>query len=391
MKLLYIGDSPTATTGFATITTNVCRELTKRGWDIHILGINYRGDPHDQPWPIYNAGAFGDQIGRNRINELCHKLQPDAVLMNNDWWIVGPLCKVRPSIPFIAYMPVDGCNVDRTKMEWLSNITLAIWYTKFARDEAEKKGFTGRSEIIPHGVDRSFFKPMPQAEARDRMGFLSQGLKDAFIVGNVNRNTPRKRIDLTIAYFCEWVRRFNRQDAYLYLHMFNKDKEHNGIDFGKLANWCGLHGRIITPDDEGFDTFNGFPIQSMPAVYNALDVQVTTTQGEGWGLPTMEGMACGTRQIVPAWSALGEWPDDPSCVKVPCTNLSVNLEGVVGGIADKEQFIEALEAAYQRKIPAPDPSRLDQYNWDTIGTRFHTALRRAIATFVAPELQKESA
>src|SRR4030095_6152956 len=80
----------------------------------------------------------------------------------------------------------------------------------------------------------------------------------------------------------------------------------------------------------------------LPLIYSALDVQVTTTLGEGWGLTTMEGMACGTPQIVPDWAALGEWATP--ALKVPCS-LQLAHPGIntVGALPDKEAFMKALD------------------------------------------------
>jgi glycosyltransferase involved in cell wall biosynthesis len=45
----------------------------------------------------------------------------------------------------------------------------------------------------------------------------------------------------------------------------------------------------------------------MPLVYAALDLQVTSAWGEGFGLTTLEGMACGVPQIAPRHTALADW------------------------------------------------------------------------------------
>lgn len=77
-------------------------------------------------------------------------------------------------------------------------------------------------------------------------------------------------------------------------------------------------------------------------IYSALDVQVTTTVGEGWGLTTMEGMACGVPQIVPDWAALGEWADP--ALKIPCgTQLAHPGINTLGALPDKEAFLQALD------------------------------------------------
>lgn len=66
-------------------------------------------------------------------------------------------------------------------------------------------------------------------------------------------------------------------------------------------------------------------------------------------------MATKVPQILPDWSALGEWcryEDGTSAVEfVPCTSIDVNTGGIntIGGVPDKNLFIDALEKLYQDK------------------------------------------
>ncbi len=120
------------------------------------------------------------------------------------------------------------------------------------------------------------------------------------------------------------------------------------------------------------------PQEELSLIYSALDVQMSTTQGEGWGLTTMEGMACGVPQIVPDWAALGEWTGD-GVWKIPCTSTSVTVDliNVIGGIADQEEMIEALDSLY-----LDEPKRFTlgkaglervlqpEFQWKTIAKRF---------------------
>lgn len=85
----------------------------------------------------------------------------------------------------------------------------------------------------------------------------------------------------------------------------------------------------------------------MRDTYNCFDVQVSTTQGEGFGLTTLEGMACGVPQIVPDWAALGDWGKRGAWM-VPCTTTVVGSPyvNVIGGVPDEKMFITALQKLY---------------------------------------------
>ena len=116
--------------------------------------------------------------------------------------------------------------------------------------------------------------------------------------------------------------------------------------------------------------------------YCAFNIGVNTAQGEGWGLTTMEGMACGIPHVVPDCAALGEWPGD-AVVKVPCREIAVtpNKINVIGAIPDRGAFIAALDALYREaKLRAELTKkglalvRNDAFRWPTIGAQYAVAL-----------------
>ena len=372
-KVLWIGDASVAT-GFAKITHNVCDRLQEKGWDISILGLNYFGDPHKYSYPIY-ATSLGRtnghyDFGLSRVAELVTKIRPDLVVILNDTWNIQEYLKHIGDVSTIATMPVDGKNCQGTKLNGLLG---SIFWTNFGKEEACKSGFVGQSTVIPLGIDLEVFIP------RDKKESLQQTkkplwLKDSFIVGNINRNQPRKRLDLSIAYFAKWIRDYDIRDAYLYLHLAPTGDF--GYDIQQLVKYYGISNRLIFVEPE---LINGIIEHDMSWTYGCFDIQLTTTQGEGWGFTQMEGMACGVPQIVPDWSALAEWTKDAS-IKIPCTSTisTANYINMIGGIADKDLFIQALNLLYKSKAFRDTYSEKglklvkdDSFTWDSVANKYH--------------------
>src|SRR5678816_1580382 len=240
------------------------------------------------------------------------------------------------------------------------------------RDRARQGGYQGLAAVVGLGVDLHIYKPMPRLEARKLLG-LPERLYDVFIVGSVNRNQPRKRLDLTISYFAQWIRQYGIDDAYLFLHVAPTADQ--GFDCQQLARYYGIANRLIIAEPE---VYQGVGEDMLRATYAAFDIQLTTTQGEGWGLTTMEGMACGVPQIVPDWSALGEWPGD-SVMKVPCTEIAVtpNYINTIGGIADRDATMSMLHDLYssaeQRmrcRVAGLELVARPQFRWESVSLRF---------------------
>lgn len=376
-RLLWVGDA-VVPTGFATVTHSILKYLS-RDWDVMVSGINYDGSAHTYPYQILPANRGGDMWGIKHFTSLCAEVVPDVVVINNDWWNVAQFARVQPAkLPVIGYMPVDGGNLDRTDMAALEKLSAAVWYTDFGLNEARKAGFRGANHIIPHGIDTTAFTPINKSHARHSLGLNIP--PNAFVVGNLNRNQPRKRLDLTIQIFADWVQQHRIQNAWLLMHCAQHDC---GWNLRRVAAFYGVeHCLLLTG---GADMRHMQDVSTLQAVYNSLDVQISTTLGEGWGLTTMEGMACGIPQIVPEYAALAEWAEP--ALKVPCSRVLMHPEtNTVGALVDGKIFVKALHSLYQDSNARQQLSvrgcahvRQPRFHWHHVAKQFHNILKQALA------------
>ncbi len=377
-RLLWIGDA-VASTGFSRITHGVC-DVLKDKWEVHVLGINYHGDPHEYPYPIWPARglARADLFGVTRTAPLTTRLKPEVIIVLNDPWNVPAYMKKAGNCPVIASMAVDGLNCRGQEINGLMH---AIFWTEFGASEAARGGYKGDSTVIPLGVDIETFTPGDRVESRAALRLPPRIQRDAFIVGNINRNQPRKRLDLTIQYFATWIRKQGIEDAYLYLHVAPTGEE--AYDLNNLAKFYGVASRLIMASPE---IGVGVDEEYMVHTYRAFDVQMTTTQGEGFGLTTLEGMACGIPQIVPDWAALGEICRDHALL-VPCSSTATTQHKInaIGGIGDMMQTIECLDRLYRTPGEREELSRAGIllagkacYRWPDIGRRYLEVIETAL-------------
>ncbi|WP_395748067.1 glycosyltransferase family 4 protein [Prosthecobacter sp.] len=371
-RLLWIGDA-LVPTGFATVTHSILEHL-QGDWDVTVSGVNYDGAAHELPYDVMPACQGGDMWGMNRFQHLCAEFDPAAVVINNDWWNVARFAKLAPAgLRMVGYMPVDGGNLDPAAMAELNKLHAAVWYTNFGYREACAAGFTGQRQVIPHGIDTRMFEPGDRLAARRALGLKVPA--DAFIVGNVNRNQPRKRLDLTIQIFAAWIKQHRIGNAYLLLHCAQKD---TGWDLRRVAACYGVADRLILTGPEDIREMQD--AERLKSVYHALDIQMTTTLGEGWGLTTMEGMACGVPQIVPDSSALGEWA--VPAVKVPCSRTLIHPEiNTLGALVDEAPFVTSLQGLYQsyaaRSLLAAqglEHVRGAAFRWENVARQFQALL-----------------
>jgi D-inositol-3-phosphate glycosyltransferase len=387
--LLWVGDAVVAS-GFARATHHILNRL-KDEYDVKVLGINYHGDPHEYPYDIFptvHYGAPSDMFGMKRLPSLAKQVNADVIVLQNDPWhipgYVEGLKKESISSALVGAIAIDGKNCQGALN--LNDLTMSVFWTDFALNEARDGGYQNPATVIPLGVDLEIYHPMDKELLRKR--FMPKLPAGSFIVGNANRNQPRKRLDLTIRYFCRWVKEFDVENAFLYLHVAPTGDR--GYDCGQLFDYYrrtlkhhGLEKRLFLAEPEmGY----GVNEKTLAATYSLWDVQVSTTQGEGWGLTTLEGMACGVPQICPDWAALGEWAK-PAVILVPCSSTAVtpNNINVVGGIADEDRFLNALNHVYS--VPdlqgdmiskGLDLANQPQYRWSNIGERWAEVISMAL-------------
>jgi D-inositol-3-phosphate glycosyltransferase len=395
-RLLWVGDAA-CPSGFATATHGILETL-RQTYDVTVLGINYNGDPYDYPYDIYAASGMGDSFGVGRLIWMCDRFKPDVIVLQNDGWnIPFYVAKLKrrdaagqyefpehASIPIVACVAVDGKNFNG---EWLKGIALAIFWTQFALNEAREGGYTGPAVVIPLGVDLETFKSLDKAETRAKSSINVIGEK-VFIVGNVNRNQPRKRWDLTVKCFADWITKHNVNDAWLYLH--SAPTGDMSIDVMALARYYNVLDRTVLVQPP---PFYGISDEEMCMTYNCFDVLLSTTQGEGMGLPAMEAMACEVPCLLPDWAAYGDWARDAAML-VPCssTNIGFPYKNVLGGVVNEEALVSALDSLYRdhalrMHVASKGAQRVreDRFRWATIGARY----AEVIAPLLAHEATEE--
>ena len=312
IRLIYYGDAPPCATGFATVSKNILTGLHQTGkFDIRVLGINYWGDPHQYPFPIWPVGTNPDRdpYGRKKVCQMIASWDFDMLFFLQDSFILTFIPELLNHLKnqgrkfvSMSYFPIDGVP----KKEWIDAVTavdVPVTYTQFGYDECVKvvPGCKDKLEIIPHGVNPAHFHHIPDEQIRPFRTQYFGPQAEHFIYMNLNRNQQRKDIPKSMLAF----QQIHKEDpkTLLYLHMAMQDQ---GWNLPEVSKAMGLDpaGDIIFP--QGFGPNQGFPIESVNAIYNATDCVVSTTLGEGWGLSWVEAMATKTPVIMPNNTAMAE-------------------------------------------------------------------------------------
>lgn len=381
LKLLYYGDAPNVATGFGSVSRNILTGLHATGkYDITVLGVNHHGNPHPFPFPIWPIGIGGnDPYGRQRSADMMVSptMEYDVLFMLQDSFILQYMRDVLPKLKTmtnknfasVAYFPIDGVP----KVEWVEAMSLfdkCVTYTNFGKMESVLAfpDISDKLSVIPHGANSTDFFPMKDEEIVKFKKEYFGPYADKYVVTNLNRNQQRKDIPRTIAAFKLFKKK--RPNSVLYLHMAAVDQ---GWNLPEVIKAYGLKiGQDVLLPGGDFGPNQGYPLEVVNKIYNASDVIVSSTVGEGWGLSTTESMATKTPIIFPRNTSLEEivgkdeergflvnCGTDPSMFTIlPSDNEVIRPLVDVEHMAEKMLFVHDNKKEVAKKVEAA-------YNWVT--------------------------
>jgi len=377
-RILWISDLVTPT-GFSRVAHSIINNLSEQ-FEVFGLGINYYGDPHPYKIQIFPAPTQGQVYGFNRLPGVIDLVKPKIIFLLNDAWVIDSYLKVIKDIfkehpeqtpKIVVYFPADAEDHDP---DWYQNfdvVETAVVYSEFGRQVASKAAPQYKFKIIPHGIEKTQFYQLFESSkpAKEKLFANAPKLLDSFIFLNANRNQPRKRIDITIQAFKIFVDKGKPDNVKLYLHMGVVDARH--IDVLKMARRYAIEDRLVLSNlSSGVQRVDE---EKLNLIYNACDVGLNTSLGEGWGLTSMEHAITGAPQIVPDSSTCGNLYRDIGLV-VPC-KYTQTLDEIMttGRVVTPEDVAQKMDLIYQNKELYTELSKKSiekfsspEYSWKNI-------------------------
>jgi D-inositol-3-phosphate glycosyltransferase len=309
-----------ARTGYGTVSKNIVKELKKHfGSDLQldIVAVNYHGEPYYEDENTYIVPAksndvSNDDFGRFFLLKMLKESSYDGLFICNDLGIVIPFIEVMEHIKkeklennlknfkSIFYFPVDS-KLPAALFRNLEFFDLLVTYTEFGRKEVlrHRPELRSKIKVIPHGNSPKDFYPLFDDEIIKFRNEYFEENASKFIITNVNRNQPRKDIPNTIFGFIEAKQNWDSSlpEPFLYLHMHPNDPM--GWDLrGIMMQTDLIEGKDYKLLPQKYMDFMA-ETEVLNKIYNASDVYLSTTLGEGWGLTFTEAAGCCIPVIAP--------------------------------------------------------------------------------------------
>jgi glycosyltransferase involved in cell wall biosynthesis len=313
IKVLVLSDHPLSPSGVGTQTNYMVTSLLDTGkFSFICLGgavkhHNYnpvRTEQYGDDLVIYPVDGYGTQ---EMIRSLMRTERPDIMWIMTDprfWgWLWDIEDEIRTNIPIVYYHVWDNYPYPKFNESYYKSNDHIACISKLTYDIVQNVAPDVPSTYIPHAVEPGIFGKQSEDKI---MQFKKQYFpqvcnwdkEEKFIFFWNNRNARRKMSGSVLYWFKEFLDEVGHDKASLVMHTDPKDP--HGQDLEAIAHQLDmLDGQVV------FSTAKQ-PSTILAMLYNVADCTINISDAEGFGLATLESLACGTPIIVNMTGGLQE-------------------------------------------------------------------------------------
>ena len=383
-KPLRIGiysNGPDTPTGYGVQTAQLARRLQRDGHEVHIFA-NHGQIAGVREWEgcaVWPQGVV--QYGLDVVNDQAEMANVEAIITLYDTWVLNNAWGDDKRV--ISWAPIDHYPAPPEVSAWCrKHETIAM--SEYGAKTLKESGIDVVA-TIPHAIEDVFCPG--ESTARERMKVP----EDAFLIGinsaNIGITPPRKNWGGNLEAVARVMRR--HEDAYLYLH--TDLARPGGLPLPVLISALGIPRDRIVVVPPTLYRGSLVDMAELATIYRSMDVLLASTKGEGFGVPVIESMGCGTPSIVSDFSASPELVGDVGW-KVPGQLDWDHNQGAWFTTPFTSLIVEALEEAYAERGTekaqerrAANIERAERYRADHV---YETHWRPFIASLAEPPKRK---
>ena len=393
-KILVLADHPFSPSGVGTQTRYVIERLLKTG---RYRLVCFGGAVSHKDYTPIKTEEYGDDLiihpvdgygTQEMIRSVIRRERPDLLWFMTDprffGWLWAIEDEIRPLVPMVYYHVWDNYPYPRfNRPNYLSNDAV-VTISKVTDDIVRTVAPEVDCYHIPHAVNTSTFRPLSEEEISvvKRDQFEDEAGKVVFFWNN--RNARRKQSGTLIFWFSEFLDKVGHDQATLIMHTDPKDS--HGQDLEAI-----LKELKLTDGQVKFSTHKIQP-EHLSILYNVADCTINISDAEGFGLSTLESLACGTPIIVnmtgglqeqvtngEEWFGVGIEPSSKAVIG------SQDIPYIYEDRINKDEFLDAMVKIFEmtreerRELGSKGRQHvLDNFGFDLFGERWVEAVDKII-------------
>lgn len=369
MRVVLVSTHVDQTSGYSKVAYNLLRQLATLRPKIKLFHFGFQRHPgranlRKVPEGVvaYDAAAAEDPkedgFGYNKIQEYLDMVTPDLVIFYNDPLVISRFLEVlkydNTKAPYKVWAYIDQVyygvypqliqTIDKAAEHvYLFSDTWRKTYLSYTNGEPK-----AIAKVMGHAADPEIFRSLP-----DR-GSVRQQLRvpdEAIVFFNGNRNSDRKRLDLTIQGFVGLLAKNPEKPYYLVIATGMDPRSGAFYDIQRVflteLNVAKLElsvmDRLIVIDTSK----NLYSDEAINQLYNACDIGVNTSNGEGFGLCQLEHLQAGAPQV---FTDVGSYDflDETCSVKIPAPLREYTFMGQPLGTFSQNTVPELVTAALEK-------------------------------------------
>jgi glycosyltransferase involved in cell wall biosynthesis len=349
---------------------------------------------------IYPSGQ--DAFNEDVILDHYVDWKADMHIVFKDVWCIQQVHKL--AINNVFYAPIDHSPVSPMITSRLHTAFKTLSPSRFGQRELKQAGID--SWYVPHGCATDVFRPLENRAECKKLWFIKD--PEDFTVLIVARNQSRKQIPRMLRAYKRFLEMNRDIKSHLLLwtdvQPLGREAYEGAVSMGVAdvgvnllpeIMELGLGEVVLWPDArlvrEGLPDWAGHEGYDMVKLYNACDVLLGTTGGEGFFLPGLEAQACGKPIVVTDYASAPEICGAGLTIP-PSDYVVLNSPGTRYALADIDKTAEALTKianADREKLAKKARAFAERYDYTRILSDYWEPFLRDCEEELYPKITKD--